>query len=108
MNADDVFRVVLVTAPNAEVGREVAVAVLEAKLAACVNIVPQIESHYWWKGKIETETEVLLVMKTKSARINQLEEAVTAAHPYETPEFVSLKIHEGAGRYLKWISDSTL
>lgn len=107
MNADDVFRVVLVTAPNADVGREIARTVLEARVAACVNIVPQVESHYWWEGKIETETEVLLVMKTKSARINQLEDVVIAAHPYDTPEFVALKIHEGAGKYLKWISDST-
>lgn len=106
MNADDVFRVVLVTAPDVEVGRKLACVILEARLAACVNIVPQIESHYWWEGKIQTAQEVLLVIKTKSARINLLEEAIVAEHPYETPEFVTLPISEGSGKYLKWLADS--
>lgn len=106
MNADNEFRVILVTAPDVEVGRQVARAVLDARLVACVNIVPKIESLYWWKGEIQSESEVLLVMKTKTGKINHLEAAVKAAHPYEIPEFVVLPIAAGSPDYLKWITDS--
>lgn len=101
------YQVVLVTAPDAEVGRKVAQKVLEEKLVACVNIVPQIESMYWWEGKIDSSNEVLLVMKTLTAHIKDLETAVIAAHPYDTPEFVVLPITAGSQKYLSWITDST-
>ena len=106
MNADDGFRVVLVTAPHAVIGRKIARAVLEARLVACVNIVPKIESLYLWKGQIQRDSEVLLVMKTRTAKINHLETAVKEAHPYEVPEFVALPIAEGSREYLKWLADS--
>lgn len=98
--------VVLVTAPDEKVARALAKAVLEARAAACVNLVPRIESHYWWQGRIESAKEVLLVMKTTRPRLADLERTVRANHPYDTPEFVVLPIGAGAERYLAWIDES--
>lgn len=107
METDGDYRMVLVTAPDMEVGRAVARKVLEEKLVACVNIVPKIESLYWWEGKIDSSSEALLVMKTLAVHAVELEQVVVAAHPYDTPEFVALPITEGSQKYLSWISDST-
>ena len=107
MTRSDKYRVVLVTAPKITVARKLAKLVLEERLAACVNIVRGVESHYWWEGKVCRDAEVLLVMKTAKARLKALEEQVLAAHPYDTPEFVVLSIESGSKRYLDWISSST-
>jgi periplasmic divalent cation tolerance protein len=98
--------IVFVTAPSIEVARELASGILENCLAACVNLVPGVESHYWWEGKLCEETEVLMVMKTTGEKLAALEAFVLAAHPYDTPEFVALKIESGSARYLDWISGS--
>jgi len=100
------FAVVLVTAPDVRVARKVARACLEARAAACVNIVPRLESHYWWQGKLERGKELLLVIKTTTARLRALEKCVLANHPYDTPEFVVLPISSGNRRYLEWIAAS--
>jgi periplasmic divalent cation tolerance protein len=100
------FTVVLVTAPDVKVSRKLARACLEARVAACVNIVPRVESHYWWQGKVERGSELLLVIKTTAARLRALEKCVLANHPYDTPEFVVLPISSGNRRYLEWISSS--
>jgi periplasmic divalent cation tolerance protein len=97
---------VLVTAPDVKVARKLAAVCLEARLAACVNIVPRVESHYWWQGKLERGNELLLVIKTTTARLSALEKCVLANHPYDTPEFVVLPIAAGNRRYLEWISGS--
>jgi len=106
MTRSDKYRVVLVTAPKITVARKLTKLVLEERLAACVNIVRGVESHYWWEGKVCRDAEVLLVMKTAKARLKALEEQVLAAHPYDTPEFVVLPIESGSKRYLDWISTS--
>ena len=95
----------LVTAPDTKAARRLARAALQARLVACANLVPKIESHYWWRGKIEKSAEVLLVMKTTRARLGELEKLVLAKHPYETPEFVVLPLTAGNARYLRWIGD---
>ena len=100
------FTVVLVTAPDVKVARKLAAACLQARAAACVNIVPGLESHYWWQGKVERGSELLLVIKTTTARLSALEKCVLANHPYDTPEFVVLPISSGNRRYLDWISSS--
>ena len=82
------FVMVVVTAPNQRVARRLARAALEKRLIACANLVPKVESHYWWRGKIEQSAEVLLVMKTTRARLGALEKLVLAEHPYDTPEFL--------------------
>ena len=100
------FVVALVTAPDLKVARKLAKACLEARAAACVNIIRGVESHYWWQGKVERGNELLLLIKTTAARLNALEKCVLANHPYDTPEFVVLPISSGNRRYLEWISGS--
>lgn len=79
---------------------------LKAKLIACANLAPEIESHYWWRGKIESSAEVLLVLKTTKSKLAKLESLVLAEHPYDTPEFLVLPLNSGSERYLAWFSDS--
>ena len=100
------FAVVLVTAPDVKTGRVLARAALEARLVACANLIPRIESHYWWQGKLEQGGEVLLVMKTATARLAALEKLIVAKHPYDTPEFLVLAISRGNRRYLDWVRQS--
>lgn len=96
------LRLVLVTAPDRKLARKLAAAALQARLAACANIIPQIESHYWWKGKVETSKEVLILFKTGRSQLRKLEQLILELHPYDTPEFVALKPDSGNGRYLRW------
>lgn len=100
------YAVVLVTAPDLKTARALARAALEARLIACANLVPRVESHYWWQGRIEQGAEVLLVLKTTRARLAALEKLVLARHPYDTPEFLVLPLHAGAARYLAWLGAS--
>ena len=100
------FAVVLVTAPNLKTARALAKAALSARLVACANLVPAIESHYWWQGKIESSNEVLLVLKTEKSKLAALEKLVLAKHPYDTPEFVVLPLSAGNKRYLDWLAAS--
>lgn len=100
------YAVVLVTAPDLKVARRLAKGALQARLAACTNLVPKIESHYWWQGRIESGAEVLMVFKTTRARLLKLEKFILARHPYDTPEFVVVPPGSGTERYLKWIADS--
>ena len=100
------FTVVLVTVPDLKTARALAKTILESRHAACVNIVPGIESHYWWQGKMERGKELLLLIKTTGERLGELQECVLANHPYDTPEFVVLPISGGNKRYLEWISES--
>jgi len=102
------FAVVLVTVPDVKTARTLARAALEARLIACANLMPRIESHYWWLGRIEAGAEVLLVMKTTTARLAALEKLIVATHPYDTPEFVVLPISRGNKRYLDWVRASVV
>ena len=100
------FFVVLVTVPDLKVARRLAQAALRARLIACANIVPGVESHYWWQGKLEMGAERLVLFKTTKARLARLEKFVVENHPYDTPEFIALPISAGNKRYLDWISAS--
>ncbi len=108
MSVPEDFAVVLVTAPDMDLARRLAKAALEAKLAACANIVPSVESHYWWKGKLESSDEVLLIFKTRQQLLPKLERAVREIHPYDTPEFVALPLTTGSRKYLAWLTDNTV
>ena len=101
------FRIVLVTAPDLKVARRLARAALGARLIACANLIPKLESHYWWQGKRERSAEVLMVMKTRQARLAALEELITARHPYDTAELLVLPIAAGNARYLDWLAVNT-
>jgi periplasmic divalent cation tolerance protein len=95
-----------VTAPNRSTARKLAHLALEARLVACANLVPGIESHYWWQGRLERSSEVLILFKTTRRKVPALEKAILAAHPYDTPEFVVLALNSGSKRYLAWIGSS--
>ena len=100
------FAVVLITAPNMNAARKLAQAALKARLIACVNLIPKVESHYWWQGKLEKSAEVLMVLKTKTNRLAALERLIGAKHPYDTPEFLVLPVTHGSKRYLDWLGKS--
>ncbi|KAL6867708.1 hypothetical protein ACP4OV_015732 [Aristida adscensionis] len=99
--------VVYVTAPNREAGKKLSQSIISEKLAACVNIVPGIESVYWWEGKVQTDGEELLIIKTREALLDALTEHVKANHEYDVPEVIALPITGGNTKYLEWIKNST-
>lgn len=101
------FAIVLVTAPNLKTARGLAKSALSARLIACANLIPKIESHYWWREKIESSAEVLLVLKTRKAKLAALEKLVLARHPNETPEYVVLPLSAGNKNYLNWLAENT-
>jgi periplasmic divalent cation tolerance protein len=107
MKATARFRIVLVTAPDLKTARRLACAALGQRLAACVNLVPGLESHYSWRGKMESSREVLLLFKTRASRLRKLERLILAEHPYDTPEFVVLPLIAGAEKYLAWLNQET-
>jgi periplasmic divalent cation tolerance protein len=99
--------VVLVTVPSREQGEALATLLLDAHLAACVNVVGPVRSIYRWGGKVCADDEHLLVIKTTQARYAALEDRVLAAHPYEVPEIIALPIEAGATAYLEWLRKNT-
>ena len=99
--------VVLVTCGSVEEGKRIGRALVEARLAACVNVVQApIESIYRWKGRVDTATEFLIIIKTSRARFAALQEAVKSLHSYEIPEIIALPIEKGSQDYLAWLTDS--
>jgi periplasmic divalent cation tolerance protein len=98
------FHIVLVTAPNRKVARQLAKSALQARTAACANIISGIESHYWWKGRVESSAEVLVIFKTTKKNLRKLERLVLENHPYDMPEFVVLPLTGGNERYLNWLT----
>jgi periplasmic divalent cation tolerance protein len=99
-------RIVLTTAGSSEEARKIAHALVERKLAACVNIVPQIESVYRWQGKVESATEWLLVIKTQVHLFEQVRGAIKELHSYDLPECVMLEVAAGSKEYLDWITEN--
>jgi periplasmic divalent cation tolerance protein len=107
MKAAARFRLVLVTAPDLKTARRLARVALQQHLAACANLIPGLESHYWWRGKLESGREVLLLFKTRASLLRKLERLILAEHPYDTPEFVVLPLTAGTERYLAWLAKET-
>ncbi len=100
------FITILVTCPPTE-SEKIAKKVLEKHLVACVNVIENIRSFYWWKGNLETDNESLLVMKTKEDHFESLKDVIKATHLYENPEIVALPIIKGTKEYLNWIAAET-
>jgi len=100
------FFLVLVTAPDQRTARGLAQIILESRLAACVNLIPSVESHYWWKGKLEAGMEILMLIKTTREKLARLERLVLKHHPYNTPEFLAVPLAAGNSRYLGWLAAS--
>lgn len=99
-------RLVLTTCSSIEEARDIAQALVNRQLAACVNIVPQIESVYRWQGEVETAAECLLVIKTTVEALDRLRAALSELHSYELPELIEIAIEDGGEAYLKWIGES--
>jgi len=98
----------LCTCPDAPSARRLAGLLVEARLAACVNVLPGLTSVYRWQGAVESADEVLLVIKTDAAHYPALEEALQREHPYELPEVVAVSIAAGSTRYLEWLHAALL
>jgi periplasmic divalent cation tolerance protein len=101
-------RIVLTAAVSEEEARKIAHHLVENRMAACVNIVPQITSVYRWQGKIEEAREWLLIIKTTATAFGQVREAISELHSYELPECICLTIEEGSPSYLQWIAESVI
>jgi periplasmic divalent cation tolerance protein len=101
-------RIVLTTAGSQEEAGKIARALVERRLAACVNIVPQIESVYRWKDNVETATEWLLLIKTQAESFERVRAAVKELHSYDLPECVMLEVAAGSQEYLDWIAKNTI
>ena len=99
--------VILVTAANQEEAVKIGEGVVNAKLAACANIIPEVQSIYRWKGKVVKAQEVLLILKSTRDRYSALEKTIKAMHTYGTPEIVALPVKEGLARYLGWVRSET-
>ena len=98
------FAIVLITAPDLKSARSIAHAALQESLIACANLVPKIQSHYRWRGKIESSAEVLLILKTAKSKLAALEKLIITKHPYDTPEFLVLSLNAGNKKYLDWLA----
>ena len=109
MSSQDISEaiVVFMTAANGEEAARLADMLVGAHLAACVQILPEMESVYRWEGKIERQAEILLLAKTTRAKFDELESEVRALHSYDTPEIIAVPITAGSGPYLQWLKTAT-
>lgn len=98
-------RIMFSTVPSMDEAEKIAAALLDARKAACVNVVPGIRSHYRWRGKVEHDDELLLIIKTRAAALGDAERILKENHSYETPEVVAVEAAGGSADYLKWIDD---
>jgi periplasmic divalent cation tolerance protein len=99
---------VLSTFPDTETARRIGRTLVEEKFAACVNILPQIESIFRWNGAIETSAEILVLIKSTTWKYQVLEARIRELHPYEVPEIISVRIDSGNTDYLRWIEQSVI
>jgi len=95
--------VVLSTCASPREAERLARSLVEQRLAACVNVLPSVTSHYWWQGRIETAEECLVLIKSSRESFDQLRSALEQAHSYEIPEVIALPVVDGAVNYLNWI-----
>jgi periplasmic divalent cation tolerance protein len=105
MSAD--VLIALCTCPDAAVGERIAAALVGEGLAACVNALPGITSLYLWKGEVQRDSEVLLLIKTTQARLPELTDRVRQLHPYELPEVIAVPVSDGLPDYLQWVITCT-
>jgi periplasmic divalent cation tolerance protein len=100
------IRIALTTCPSLDVARDLARAIVDARLAACVNVVPGLTSIYRWQGEVQESSEVLLMMKTTAEHLPAMMDAVRQLHSYDVPEFLALNVESGNPRYIDWLFTS--
>lgn len=105
--ADDRYHLVFCTVPTRDSAETIANALVDQRLAACVNILPGVRSVYIWQGQRESSDELLLLIKARAAAYPALEQAILALHPYELPEIIAVSLDAGLPRYLAWIAATT-
>ena len=98
---------VIANCPDETCANRIALAVVEGGLAACVNLLPRVQSVYRWQGAIESASEVPLLIKTTAGRYTELETAIRELHPYDVPEIIALPIAQGLPAYLDWLAAET-
>lgn len=101
------FIVILITAGSAEEGEKIATALVNHHLVACVNIVPSVQSLFFWEGRATQEREVLLIAKSRKVLLNKVIDLVKKIHSYKVPEIIALPVIGGSEEYLKWVEAST-
>jgi periplasmic divalent cation tolerance protein len=99
---------VITNCPDEEIANAIALAVVEAKLAACVNILPRVQSIFRWQGVVESAAEIPLFIKTTNANYPTLEAKIRQLHPYEVPEIIALPVTHGLPAYLNWVAAETI
>ena len=97
--------VILVTSDNKEEAGKIADMLVSHRIAACVNIVPEVNSTFWWQGQTDTARELLLIIKSKASLLSQITELIKEVHSYEVPEVIALPIVGGNDDYLDWIDN---
>ncbi|MEX2580151.1 MAG: divalent-cation tolerance protein CutA [Verrucomicrobiales bacterium] len=102
-DAENPVLLVVTTFPNPDVARQLGARLVESQLAACVNLIPAVESIYRWRERIENETETVGLLKTTRARLGELEAWLQENHPYEEPEFIAVPVEAGSAGYLGWV-----
>ena len=95
--------VILCTCSSSEEAQRIATHLLQQRLAACVNVLPSVRSHYWWQGAIESADENLLVIKSSAVLFPEVEQAVRSVHSYDVPELLALPVLAGSDDYLSWL-----
>ena len=96
--------VILCTVPSVEVGETLGRSLVEARLAACVNVLPGLTSIYRWEGQVQIDREAQLIIKTRASLLDRASAHIAASHPYQTPEVIALPITGGSERYLAWLA----
>ncbi|XP_014784209.1 protein CutA homolog isoform X2 [Octopus bimaculoides] len=104
-NQSGVYSMAFVTVPDINVAKHIAGGLVREKLAACVNIIPGVISVYEWENEVNEDPEILLMIKTRTSRVNDVVEFVRGNHPYDVAEVISTPIDKGNAPYLKWIAD---
>ena len=99
---------VITNCPDEASANAIALAIVEASLAACVNVLPRVQSVYRWQGAVESASEIPLLIKTTAANYPALEKAIAGLHPYEVPEIIALPITQGLPAYLNWVAAETI
>lgn len=99
--------VVMVTTANQDEAVKIADQVVQSRLAACASIIPTVRSTYWWEGKLMTDQESLLLIKTTTDKFNSLEEIIRKVHSYKVPEIIAIPVNQGFQPYLEWVRRET-